>query len=156
MSTVAGFDQRQYMMEEHAWAACVLRCATAEIRRDPVFRALLAELTGKLFTRSDTDAALMVLCPGASWATEEYYAGRRPELRRLLLAPELDALDAWLVTEVRRWSTRWVEVDPARTGSAVSTRAAVEEIRAEMASRPVPATIASIAAKLPDGSFRPA
>jgi hypothetical protein len=156
MSNCTELEQGQYMTEERSWAASVLRTAAGEIRRNAIFRALLAELIGKLVARSDTDAALFVLCPGAARAVEEYYAGKYPELRRMLLAPELHALDAWLAADVQRWSARWVALDPARRGSAASTRQALEEVRGEIVARPLPDAIERIASKLRAGGSPPA
>jgi hypothetical protein len=153
MAEPVGLDQRQYMAEERSYSASVLRTAAAEIRRNAVFKALLSELIGKLVARSDTDAALRVLCPGASFAVEEYYAGRSPELRRLLSVRDLRALDAWLAKDVRRWSTRWVALDPARRGAAASTRHALDDVRAEIARRPLTGSIESIVAKLRDSGM---
>lgn len=151
MVTRAGFDQRQNMMEDRAWAASILCSAAAEIRRNTIFRALLLELIDKRVTRSDTDATLIILCPGTSRAVESYYAGVGPELRRMLPDTELRFLDAWLASEVQRWSARWMALDPAREGSSITTRAALDEVRRELEARPVPDRIAAIAARLRDG-----
>lgn len=148
MSTPVGLDQRQYIAEERAWAASVLPGAAAKIERAPVFRALLAELIGTLVTRSETHSALIVLCPRAASAVERYYSGRGPELRNLLARSEVGALDAWIAAEVRWWTARWSALDPSRRGSASSTREAIEEVKREIAARPLPAEVARIAAKL--------
>lgn len=154
MSTPAGLEQRQQVVEERAWAASILRAAAAEIRRNAVFRALVAELVGKLVTRSDTDAALVVVCPGAHRAVERYYSGEGLELRRLLADAELRVLDRWLANEVKRWAARWRTLDPVRRGSASSTREALDQVKREIAAHAVPNAVASITAKLRSGGSR--
>jgi hypothetical protein len=141
-------EHAQLMTEERPWAASVLLGASAEIEKNVVFRSLAAELTGKIATRSMTDAAMVILCPGGARAVDEYYGGTGSGLRKLLPESDIRVLDEWLTAEVRRWSERWAALDPSRSGAAGSTREALDDLKAEVDRRVLPNAIARIVSRL--------
>ena len=105
-------------------------------------------MIGGVTARSATDAALVALCPGARATVVAYYADVGPPLRDLLEAAELQLLDTWLSSEVRRWAREWHSTDPARAGSAPSTRAALGLLVCEIEARQVPEAVMTLMARV--------
>lgn len=128
-----------------AWAATtVLPRAFAEVVRSEPFRSLAGELLAGMGVRGRTDEALLLVCPELRTAAEACYAGKGPSLSGCAGSAAIAALDWWLATEIRHWGVRWTAVDPTRSGSAPSTRAALGAIAEEIRACPVPNAIARI------------
>lgn len=85
--------------------------------------------------------------PGARATVVAYYADEGPPLRDLLQAAELQVLDTWLSSEVRRWAREWHSTDPARAGSTPSTRAALGLLVFEIEARQVPEAVMTLMAR---------
>lgn len=142
-------DLHQHQVEalhvRRAWASTtVLPRTFAEMVRSRAYRALSSELLVGFDARGPTDESLLLACPALTEAVAACYRGTGPRLRECLDAEGIAVLDWWLATEVRHWGNRWTELDPARTGTAPSTREALMAINEEIRGRSWPDRIVQL------------
>jgi hypothetical protein len=120
------------------WCDTSLPAFTAEVERAFAFKGLAREFRVELDVDSLVDLALVILVPQLQRVIRDWYDDQGQALVNLLGSAELQALDAWLVGDVRHWTARWNALDPVHGGSAPATRIAVDRLREEIRLRPLP------------------
>ena len=131
--------QAQRAALDRDWCDTSLPTFAAEVERTFAFKGLAREFRVEFEVDSLVDLALAILVPQIQPVIRAWYADRdQPDLVSLMHPVDLQALDAWLVGEVRHWTARWHLLDPAQGGSAPTTRAAVDRLRQEIRVRSLP------------------
>ena len=148
--------QTQVTSQDRTWSDTALPGFAAEVERNFAFKGLAREFRIHIDVDNIVDLALAILVPALRLVISDWYANRGSALVDLLHPVDLQALDAWLVGDVRHWTAVWDKLDPARGGSAPATKTAVAELRQAIQGRPLPPGIAGAVARAVAGRDRSA